>query len=91
MDLMQSSGKYDIHCNMFRSERAVSASFGRRSIDTAASDGSHGMSTKLFKRALVSIDLLPVGVWSAIIAQLAPSNLFGNTLRSNLNCACYVR
>ena len=62
MDLMQSSGKYDIHCSMFRSERAVSASFGRTSIDTAASGGSHGIPTKFFERALVSIDLLPVGV-----------------------------
>src|ERR1700679_2724424 len=90
MVLMQSSGRYDIHCNMFRSERAASASFARASIDTAASDGSHGISTTLFKRALVSM-IPPVGVWIAIIAQHASSDLFGNALRSNLKCACYVR
>jgi hypothetical protein len=68
MVLMQSAGKYDIHCNMFWSERAASASFLRTSVDAAASDGSHGISTKFFERAMISM-VPPVGVWIAIIAQ----------------------
>jgi hypothetical protein len=56
MVLMQSSGKYDIHCNMFSSERAASASPARTSIGAAASDGFPGVSTKFVTRALVFTD-----------------------------------
>jgi hypothetical protein len=46
MVLMQSSGRYDIHCRMFSSERAVSASFNGTAADAAAPDESVGGSTK---------------------------------------------
>jgi uncharacterized UBP type Zn finger protein len=43
--LMQSSGKYDIHCRMLSSERLMSSS-ARASIGKTASDDSDDPSTK---------------------------------------------
>src|ERR1700737_5525224 len=64
MVLMQSSGKYDIHCKMFSSERAASSALTRSSAGIAASDGSAGPSTKscCCTRVSGSIDLLRVGL-----------------------------
>jgi hypothetical protein len=56
MVLMQSSGKYDIHRNMFSSERAMSASSARTSIGAAVSLGSPGIPTKSITKALVFTD-----------------------------------
>jgi hypothetical protein len=58
MVLMQSSGKYDIHCRMFSSERAASASLNGTTTGAAVSV-SAGSSMKADIRVVDSTDLLP--------------------------------
>jgi hypothetical protein len=62
MVLMQSSGKYAIHCNMFSSERATSASLTHATTGAATSDGSRKSSakTRCGISLYVSIGLLPI-------------------------------
>jgi hypothetical protein len=60
MVLTQSSGKYDIHCKMFSSERAASPKGSGMSPGVAASAGSAGSSKAgCGIRVFVSTDLLP--------------------------------